>query len=51
VVISYLDIERIGVFPAKADPPLVIDPNAVLTLAILVQFLESIARGYPEVFD
>jgi len=30
MVIHYLDIKSIGVDPTEADPPLVVDPNAVL---------------------
>jgi hypothetical protein len=50
VVVSDFDIERISAFPTKTNPPLIIDPDAVLTPTILEQFLESIARRYPEVF-
>jgi hypothetical protein len=50
VIVGNLDIERVGAFPTKADPPLIVDPDAVLTLSVFEQLFESIAGWYPEVF-
>jgi hypothetical protein len=49
VVIDDLDIGRIAIPPAEADPPLVVDPDAVLTLAVSVESLQSIPRRNAEV--
>ena len=39
------------IFPAKADPPLVVDANTVLASAISFQLLETIAWWNPEVIE
>jgi hypothetical protein len=36
---------RIAGLPREAHPPLVVDPEAVLALAIALQALEAVARG------
>jgi hypothetical protein len=36
MVVNDLDIECIVVLPFKADAPLLVDPDAVLTLAIVI---------------
>jgi hypothetical protein len=43
MIVYDLDIVGISVAPTKADPPLVIDPNAVLSLSITGQPLQPIA--------
>jgi hypothetical protein len=48
VVIHYLDVVRIAVTPREADPPAVIDPNAVLAGPVLFQRLQPIARMAPK---
>jgi hypothetical protein len=45
VVINYLHLLRRAVTPNKADPPLIINPDAVLTLSLAAQSLESVS-GY-----
>jgi len=42
VIVHDLDIERIAMVPAKADAPLIVDPNAVLTGAIPDEFLQAV---------
>jgi len=49
MIVNYLDVEGIPVAPAKADPPLVIDPYAMLTTSIPRQLLEAIAWRKPKV--
>ena len=46
VVIHNLDVRRSGrfVWPLKTDPPLVVNPNAVLAFAVAFQGLETVAR-------
>src|SRR5713101_6048948 len=51
VVISDLYIGRISSFPDETDPPLVIDPDAVLTCTIFLKGFEmvtTIDRQHPE---
>src|SRR5437870_1958893 len=43
VIVDNLDVVRVSVLPAKADAPLVVDANAVLTLSAAAQRLEPIA--------
>jgi len=37
--------------PTKAEPELVIDPNAVLTDPVAFQYFESVARRNPQVIE
>ena len=46
MVIHDLDIVRIARSPVEADAPLIVDADAVLTLAIAVKSFETIARRY-----
>jgi hypothetical protein len=43
VVINDLDLVRIAILPAEADPPLVIHADAVLPCSIAFELLEAIA--------
>ncbi len=36
--------------PFKANPPLVIDPDTVLSFAVTFELFKAIARRYPQVF-
>lgn len=49
MVVEYLDIVRVPVFPAEADPPLVVDANTVLPRAIPSEFFQAIARRRTEI--
>jgi hypothetical protein len=51
VVVSYLDVCGTSGGPGEADAPLVVDADAVLTLAVAVQLLEAVARRNPKVVD
>ena len=42
---------RAAIAPREADPPLVVDPNAVLTFAISPESLEPIAWRDPQILD
>jgi hypothetical protein len=44
MVIDDLDVQRIPLFPTKADAPVVVDPDAVLTLTVPDQFFQAVAR-------
>jgi len=43
MIVHDLDVVGLTVFPPEADPPLVVDANAVLTRAISVKLLQTIA--------
>lgn len=49
MIVNYLDVKGVPFAPAKADSPLVIDPDAVLAPSIAGQFLKAITRGKPKV--
>jgi len=49
VIVGYLDVVRIAILEAKADPPLVVDADRVLTLSISTQGMESVAGGNSEI--
>jgi hypothetical protein len=51
VVVDDLDLEGVTATPDEADPPLAIDPDAVLPRSIPFQLLESIRWRDPQVFD
>jgi len=53
VIVSDLDVDRAGraFRPLKANPPLVIDADAVLALPIALQSFQPIARQSGEVFE
>jgi hypothetical protein len=42
VVVDNLNLVRVARVPAKADPPLPVDADAVLTRSITLQLFESI---------
>src|SRR5688572_14588171 len=44
VIVNNLNVLRSSIGPSKADAPLVIDADAVLTAAISLQLLQTIAR-------
>jgi hypothetical protein len=51
VIIDDLDAVRIAFGPSKADTPLVVDPNAVLSRSIAVEFLKTIPRRHAKVIE
>jgi hypothetical protein len=51
MVINDLDVISFAISPAKADPPLIVDPNAVLTPTVAVQFFESVAGRHFEIVE
>jgi len=44
MVIDYLYLVSVAFFPGKADPALVVDPDAVLPSPIPDKLLEAVAR-------
>lgn len=51
MVIDNLHAMRAFRFPAKAYPPLVVDPDAMLSLASAFQRLQAIAWRYAQLFQ
>jgi len=51
VIVHDLSVVRVPVPPSKAETPLVIDPNAVLPLAIAAQGFQSIPRRRRQVAE
>jgi hypothetical protein len=48
VIIANLDVERVTVSPDEADPPLFVDPDAVLPGSITPQGFEPVSRRHPQ---
>jgi hypothetical protein len=51
MIVDDFDIVRVAVLPAKTNPPLIVDPDAVLTLAIPFQGFEPISWGHHHLSD
>lgn len=51
MVIRDLYFESMAILPTKADAPLFVDPDAVLTLPIPLERLETVARWYTKVAE
>jgi len=49
MIVHYLNCQRIGSNPAEADPPLVVDPNAVLPHPVTGEGLQPIPRNRAQV--
>jgi hypothetical protein len=49
VIIDYFHINRSSLGPTKAEPKLIIDPQAVLTLPFTFQRFQTISPGYRQV--
>lgn len=51
MVIRNLNLVGVAVLPDEADTPLVIDPDAVLSLTVSREFLQPICRRDSEIFQ
>jgi hypothetical protein len=49
VIVDDFDVMGMAGFPSEADAPLVVDSNAVLTLAVAFQCFEPVSRWNPKV--
>jgi hypothetical protein len=49
MIVYYLNFEGIGLSPAEADPPLVVDPNAVLSRPIASKGFQPISRNLSQI--
>lgn len=48
MIVEYLNFDRTRLCPSAGDPVLVVDPDAVLTLAISAECLQAIAKWYSQ---
>jgi hypothetical protein len=51
VVIDDLDIVSVSLLPDKANPKLIIDPDAVLAVAVPLQSFQPVSRGALQVLE
>src|SRR5688572_9942842 len=51
VVVGDLDVGRSGRGPGEANPPLIVDPDAVLTGAVSAQLLQTIPWWHAQVVE
>jgi hypothetical protein len=51
MIIGYLNIIGIRLLPSKTYPPLIVNSDAMLPLAIARELLQSIAWWYPQIFQ
>ena len=49
MVVDNLNIKGIPVFPSKADTPLIVDPDAVLSRSITSQGLQTVAGWHADI--
>jgi hypothetical protein len=51
VIVNNLNIFRVPISPNKADPKLVVHPDAMLPGSVTIQCFEHIARRRPQIFQ
>jgi hypothetical protein len=51
MIVDDFDVVGVAAPPNKADPPLIVDPNAVLSSAISGKALQPIARRKPKIIQ
>jgi hypothetical protein len=51
VVISNFNLVRVSFAPSKAYSPLVVDSDAVLSVAVPLEFLEAISRRHTKILQ
>src|SRR6476646_6021853 len=51
VIVDEFDMVRTSVLPYEADPPLPVDPDAVLASPVALQRLQPIARRNPKIVE
>jgi hypothetical protein len=51
VIVDDRDVVRVPVLPAKTDPPLIVDSNAVLAGPTAAKFLQAIARWHAKLVE
>jgi hypothetical protein len=51
VVVHDLDVVGVAASPSEADPPLVVDPDGVLTLPITAESFQPVPRRNPQIIQ
>src|SRR5665213_1739122 len=51
VIVDDFDVVRLRIQPDKADPVLIVDPNAVLTLSASLQCFKMISGRLPQILQ
>ena len=51
MIIHYLDVVGIPTSPFKTDAPLVVNADAILTLSVVRQFLQTVRRRYAQILQ
>ena len=51
MIVDDLNVPGFAVAPHKTDPPLIVNSNAALTLAVAVQSLQTIAGRYSQIVE
>jgi len=51
VIVDNLDIVSVAIAPAKADTPLIVDPDTPLPGSIADQLFQSVRRRYPQILE
>jgi hypothetical protein len=49
MIVCYFNFVGVPASPEKADTPLIVDPDAILSFAITLQSLQSVARRHSEI--
>ena len=50
-VVHDLDVDGSGIGPDEADPPLLVDPDAVLSCSVSAECFQAIAGRYAQVVE
>ena len=51
MIVDDLNVPGFAVAPRKTDPPLIVNANAALTLAVAVQSLQTIAGRHTQIVE
>ncbi len=51
MIVNNLNVPCFAIAPHKTDPPLIVNANAVLTLAVAVQRLQTIAGRHTQIVE
>src|SRR5260370_42263876 len=51
VIVHYFNVMRLAIPPDEADPPLIVDPNTVLSSAISLERFEMVPRWNTKIIE
>jgi hypothetical protein len=51
MIVDDLNVPGFAIVPHKTDPPLIVNANAALTLAVAVQSLQTIAGRHTQIVE